>query len=211
VLDLAAGTGKLTRELVPTGAEVVAVEPVEGMRAELAEALPAVRALAGTAERIPLPDAAVDAVTVAQAFHWFDGPAALAEIHRVLAGGGRLGLLWNVMDREVAWVDAVQRAVHAHRGESPWYTSHRWQRAFEGRDGFGPLEAADVRNVQVVDPEGVVERVASVSFIATLEPAANAAVLDEIRSIVAAHPETRGKRTIEIPYRTEVFWCERRS
>jgi len=211
VLDMAAGTGKLTRELVPTGAEVVAVEPVDGMRAELAAALPGVRVLAGTAERIPLPDGAVDAVTVAQAFHWFDGPTALAEIHRVLAEGRRLGLVWNVMDRDVAWVDAVQRLVHAHRGASPWYTDRGWRRAFEDQPWFGPLTAETVRNVQVVEPEGVVDRIASVSFIATLEPAAQKAVLDEVRGVVATHPETRGKRTIEIPYRTELFWCDRRS
>src|SRR5690606_25154234 len=90
VLDLAAGTGKLTRLLVPTGAEVVAVEPVAEMRAVLSAVLPGVEALDGTAEAIPLPDASVDAVTVAQAFHWFDPPVALAEIARVLRPGGTL-------------------------------------------------------------------------------------------------------------------------
>ena len=91
VLDLAAGTGKLTRLLVPTGAELVAVEPVEQMRAALARALPEVTALAGTAEDVPLPAASVDAVVAGSAFHWFRGEEALAEIHRVLRPDGRLG------------------------------------------------------------------------------------------------------------------------
>src|SRR4051812_40459047 len=92
VLDLAAGTGKLTRALAASEATVIAVEPVAEMRAALPES---VTALDGTAETIPLEAGSVDLVTVAQAFHWFDGPAALAEIHRVLVPGGRLAVLWN--------------------------------------------------------------------------------------------------------------------
>ena len=104
VLDLAAGTGKLTRLLVPTGAHVVAVEPVPAMRALLTD----VDALDGTAEAIPLPDASVDAVTVGQAFHWFDPPTALAEIDRVLRPGGRLQFADVVIHTEVS-EDARER------------------------------------------------------------------------------------------------------
>ncbi|MCU1502912.1 MAG: methyltransferase, partial [Ilumatobacteraceae bacterium] len=116
VLDLAAGTGKLTRALVDRGCEVVAVEPLANMRAQLADVLPAVALLDGTAEAIPLPDASIDSVFVGQAFHWFDQPAALAEIHRVLRPGGGLGLIWNDEDRSqheewVALVSAVKHEV----------------------------------------------------------------------------------------------------
>ena len=96
VVDLAAGTGKLTRLLVPSGATVIAIEPVDAMRRTLAAMLPRVPVVAGTAESMPLRDGSAGAVVAAQAFHWFDGEAALAEIHRVLAPGGRLGLVWNV-------------------------------------------------------------------------------------------------------------------
>ena len=92
VVDLAAGSGKLTRPLAALGCEVVAVEPVAEMRAAIG---PTARALEGTAEAIPLPDDSADAVTVGQAFHWFDGPKALAEIERVLRPGGALALVWN--------------------------------------------------------------------------------------------------------------------
>ena len=95
VVDVAAGTGKLTRELVSSGATVIAVEPVPAMRAVLEGVVPDATALAGTAEALPLDDASVDALVVAQAFHWFDGPAAVSEFHRVLRPGGRLGLIWN--------------------------------------------------------------------------------------------------------------------
>ena len=104
VLDLAAGTGKLTRSLVAAGHDVVAVEPAEEMLAHLRAAVPAAEALVGTAEAIPLPDASVDAVTVAQAFHWFDPPAALREIARVLRPDGALGLVWNTRDEREPWV-----------------------------------------------------------------------------------------------------------
>jgi SAM-dependent methyltransferase len=104
VLDLAAGTGKLTRALVARGLEVVAVEPLAEMRATLAAALPEVRALEGTAEAIPLPDASVDAIKVAQAWHWVDPERAAAEAARVLRPGGTLGLVWNRRDERVDWV-----------------------------------------------------------------------------------------------------------
>src|ERR687891_580880 len=142
VLDLAAGTGKLTRALAPTGVRLVAVEPVAAMRAKLAESLPAARVLAGTAERVPLADGSVDAVAVGQAFHWFDGDAALAEIHRVLRPGGRLGLVWNVRDEAVGWLAALTRLVDSHVGTGPTFRSGAWQRAFDSSSLFGPLQAA---------------------------------------------------------------------
>ena len=98
VLDLAAGTGKLTRLLVPSGANVIGSEPIPEMRAELERRVPQAVALGGTAERIPLVDQYVDAVTVAQAFHWFQAEEAVREIRRVLRPGGGLALIWNTRD-----------------------------------------------------------------------------------------------------------------
>ena len=209
VLDLAAGTGKLTRLLVPTGAFVVAVEPVEGMRAALTRSLPEVRALAGTAEAIPLPDASVDAVAVGQAFHWFDGDAALSEIHRVLRPGGRLGLIWNVKDESVDWIEKLGEIMEAYRGDAPRVASGAWKDAFERTTLFTPLQRARFAFVHEADFAAVVARVTSVSFIAALPPAEFARVVDCARALLTTHPQTKGRTTFELPYRTGVYWCER--
>jgi SAM-dependent methyltransferase len=188
VLDLAAGTGKLTRPLLETRAEVIAVEPVAEMRA----ALPAsARALDGTAERIPADDSSVDLVTVAQAFHWFDGDAALAEIHRVLRPGGRLALLWN------------RRVVDPHRAGTPTHRGEGWRAAFDRTTLFGPLEEHTFANEQHLDADGLEARVASISFIASLP-------YDERAEIVAAVRELAADGPVTIPYRTEVDLAERR-
>ena len=206
VLDLAAGTGKLTRVLHARGAEVVAVEPVDEMRDRLVDALPGIPVLAGTAEAIPLEDDAVDAVTVAQAFHWFDGPSAIREIHRVLRPEGRLGLLWNVMDQTVPWVERLQDRIHRHRGANPWYTGHGWRSAFDGAAEFSPLEHRAFRNVQEVDPAGLIDRIASISFIATLPSAQREAVFADALDILDAHEVPGPDGRFEIPYVTDVFW-----
>lgn len=210
VLDLAAGTGKLTRLLVPTGAELVAVEPVGEMRAALARALPGVTALAGTAEDIPLAADSVDAVVAGSAFHWFHGDEALAEIHRVLRPGGRLGLLWNVRDESVPWVAELTAIMEPHRGSAPRYRSGAWKEAFRRRAIFSPLRCAEFRHVHRLEPEAVVARVASVSFIAALGERDLADVLARVRALLAHDPATRGREVVELPYRSDVYWCSAR-
>src|SRR5688572_15855247 len=126
VCDLAAGTGKLTRRLVELGARVTAVEPVEAMRAQAEAAVPSATLLDGTAEAIPLDDGSFDVVTVAQAFHWFDAPAALAEIARVLRPGGRLAILWNERDESTAWVAEMSRVIHWHERTVSRYQHTDW-------------------------------------------------------------------------------------
>ena len=208
VLDLAAGTGKLTRALAPTGARLVAVEPVAAMRAKLAESLPQARVLAGTAERIPLADGSVDAVTVAQAFHWFDGDAALAQIHRVLRPSGRLGLVWNARDEAVPWVARLTELMEPQRGDTPGYRAGDWRLAFERTTQFTRFEHAEFRFEHELPPDGVVARVASVSFIAALPHVQREALLERVRRLLAEDPETRGRANVLLPYCTDVFWCE---
>jgi SAM-dependent methyltransferase len=210
VLDLAAGTGKLTRLLVPTGAELVTVEPVDEMREALARALPEVTALAGTAEDIPLAADSVDAVVVGSAFHWFHGDGALAEIHRVLRPGGRLGLLWNVREESVAWVAELTAIIEPHRGSVPRYRSGAWKEAFRRTAAFSPLRCAEFRHVHRLEPEAVVARVASVSFVAALGEPDLTDVLARARALLAHDPATQGREVVELPYRTDVYWCSAR-
>jgi SAM-dependent methyltransferase len=209
VLDLAAGTGKLTRRLAETGATVVAVEPVEAMRARLVRALPEGEALAGTAEAVPLRGRSVDAVTVGQAFHWFDGDAALAEIHRVLRPKGRLGLIWNVKDESVDWVRRLAEIIEPHRGDAPKVASGAWKDAFERTRLFTSLERARFAFVHETDLATVIARVTSISFIAALPDEEVERIVAQVRELVATHPETRGGNVFPLRYRTGVYWCER--
>lgn len=202
VLDLAAGTGKLTRLLVEGGADVVAVEPVAAMRAVLAEAMPDIAVLEGTAEAIPLAAASVDAVTVAQAFHWFNGEEALAEIHRVLRPGGGLALVWNAMDSGVEWVAALQGLVQGVRGSVPHYGGSPWRDAFQASRLFTPLTERTFGFKHELDEDGLVDRVASTSYVATLPDTDRRRLLDEVRALVAGVP-----RPLVLPYRTDVFCC----
>jgi SAM-dependent methyltransferase len=208
-LDLGAGTGKFTRLLIRTGATVIAVEPVAQMREQLAVALPAVGTLAATAQALPLAKASMDAVLCAQAFHWFANPAAVAEIHRVLRPGGRLGLVWNVRDESVDWVQQITRLITPHEGEVPRYYSGAWRRAF-GEGLFSAPELSTFHYVHGGDPESViVERFASVSFIAAMNDADKARMLEELRALIAAHPALRGRSFVEFPYQTHAYCCRR--
>jgi len=201
VLDLAAGTGKLTRALAASGTTVIAVEPVAEMRACLPSS---VRALDGTAERIPLEDASADLVTVAQAFHWFDGDAALAEIHRVLRPGGRLALLWNRRIEDAHINVAIEELVAPYRSDTPTHSGDAWRAAFDHTTLFGPLDAHVFPNDQVLDEDGLAARICSTSFIACLPELERVGVLVRARELVADGPAT-------VPYRTEVQVCERRT
>jgi SAM-dependent methyltransferase len=183
VLDLAAGTGKLTRPLLATGAEVLAVEPV----AEMRTVLPAgARGVDGTAEAMPLPDGRADAVTVAQAFHWFDGDAALAEIHRVLRSGGALALVWNRRRMDEPLNQAIEELIAPHRGHPSAFHTGAWRAAFERTKLFGPFEERVFSNEQSLDADGLVDRIASVSFIATLDEQERTKVLQAARALPGA-------------------------
>jgi SAM-dependent methyltransferase len=199
VLDLAAGTGALTRPLLETGADVVAVEPVAEMRA----ALPAgARSLDGTAEAIPLDASSVDAVTVAQAFHWFDGDAALAEIHRVLRPGGLLAIVWNRRIDDDPANRALAGIIEPHRADTPTHRGDPWRAAFDRTALFGPLEQHVFANEQNLDADGLEARVISISFVASLPDAERARVAEAARALAAAGP-------VRLPYRTELYLARR--
>jgi SAM-dependent methyltransferase len=208
--DLAAGTGKLTRLLAASTSGLFAIEPVAGMRTVLHGLLPRLPIAAGTAEAMPVATATLDAVTVAQAFHWFDFDAAVAELARVLRPAGRLGLVWNARDRTREWVDLVWSVMDRVEKRAPWRDHENWRdSAARAMPGFGPLHDAQFFHEQALAPNDVVRRVASVSHVAVLPAAEREAVLDEVREILATHPETRGRQSVAIPYRVDCFWTER--
>jgi MOSC domain-containing protein YiiM/SAM-dependent methyltransferase len=211
VLDLAAGTGKLTRQLVGTGAEIVAVEPVEEMRAKLVAAVPSAEALDGTAERIPIPNHSVDAVVVAQAFHWFDGIRALSEIRRVLAPGGRLGIVWQSRDPIRPWIDRLNEIIDGAASGQPRYRGDAWRATFEVTALFDPLQSASFPHVQRGDVETMVDRVASISYVASLPDERRSEVLSAVRDLLATDPDTAGAEVIELPYRADVYWTRPRA
>jgi SAM-dependent methyltransferase len=208
VADVGAGTGKLTALLVPSGAQLVAVEPVAAMRERLAAALPGVRVLDGTAERLPLADASMDLVVAGQAFHWFATAAALAEFARVLAPDRRLGLIWNTMDEQVDWVAQAVGVVDRHQGDAPRHKSGRWRQAFEGQPHFGPLTHARFAHTDRRPLAAMVDRLGSTSFIAALDDGERAAVLAEVQAVLRRVSAPDG--TVSMPYLTDV-WTARRS
>jgi SAM-dependent methyltransferase len=203
VCDLAAGTGKLTRLLVPLGADVIAAEPVAGMRAQFRTVLPDTTLVASTAEHLAFANERLDAVIVAQAWHWFDHDRAAAEVRRVLRPGGRLGLLWNARDRSIDWVDEVWSIMDRVEKRAPWRNHDSWRTDSIEMEGFGVSALTEFRHEQVLPPAAVVQRVASVSHVAVLPDAERAAVLDEVRAVLAGHDVTRGQTVVSLPYRVD--------
>jgi ubiquinone/menaquinone biosynthesis C-methylase UbiE len=204
VLDLAAGTGKLTRLLAGRFASVTAVEPLPGMRAVLEVEVPGALALAGTAEAIPLADASVDAVFVAEAFHWFDPAGAVAELARVLRPGGGVAVLYNQLDWQDAsspWRAEANHVFHRHRlpaDEIDPYDQKPWRAALSA---IGELSDDAVEgNVQRLDPAGVEAMYASFSGLAGLPPDRRDLALAEIRGVLERHRV----REVELGYRTEI-------
>ena len=203
VIDLGAGTGKFTRMLRPTGARIIAIEPVPAMRDELGRAVLGVEILDGCAEAIPCADGSADAITAAQAFHWFAGVPALTEMHRVLREGGGLGLIWNRRDQGDALQASLDAIIRRYRGRAPAHEANSWREVIQSSPLFQPAGERQFRYAQVVDPDGLVDRVLSISFIAMLGERDRAAVAEELRDLA------RGQALFALPYRTDVFLFRR--
>ncbi len=210
VLDLGAGTGKLTVLLAALGADVTAVDRDESMLAGLRRQVPSVRALPGPAEAIPLPDGSVDAVLCGQSLHWFDLPRALPEIARVLADGGVLGALWNNDDDRVPWVAGLHEA--AEGAASPSLTVRRLQAASFGPGQFGesfaPAERGEFPNSQPRTAQTLLATVATHSKMLVMPPAERERLLGQVRAYLASRPEAAGE--FELPMVTTTLRAVRR-
>jgi len=203
VCDLAAGTGKLTRLLAETGADVIAIEPVPGMREELKAAVPTADVRDGVAEEIPLPDGAVELVTVAQAFHWFRFDEAVAEIHRVLAPGGSVAILFNERDERVPWVKTWNEVIEWHSRRVAQYQGTDW-RAVLARGGFPDVSYHRVEWLQPMTRALIASRVKSVSYVAELDAAGQQDYVDRVLRLVADFDEP-----FDLPYITHVWTASR--
>jgi SAM-dependent methyltransferase len=194
VLDLGAGTGKLTTRLVERGLDVVAVDPIPEMLDVLRTSLPDTPALLGTAEEIPLPDNSVDAVLVAQAWHWFDPARAIPEVLRVLRPGGRLGLVWNTRDERLGWVRELGRII----GSDADPVSERVKLP----PPFTDLERHRVEWTNYLTPQALIDLVASRSYCITSPADVRTKTLDRVRELLATHPALANNNGLALPYIT---------
>jgi ubiquinone/menaquinone biosynthesis C-methylase UbiE len=202
VVDVGAGTGKLTRLLPSSGARVIAVEPVTEMRAKLH----GFEALDGTAESLPLGDASADVITVAQALHWFDLDRALPEFHRVLRPGGHLALFWNSRDLDDPLQNGVEELLRPIRGTVATQLERAWRKPLDRSSLFGPVEERSFRYEQQFTADDLCDRVASTSFVATLSPVEREELLVRVRALTHGLAEP-----FPFPYKTEVYVIPRTS
>jgi SAM-dependent methyltransferase len=203
VLDLGAGTGKLTRVLTARYRRVIAVEPLDGMRSILERVVPDAETHAGSAEAIPVADASVDAVFAAQAFHWFANDEAVTEIARVLRPGGLLCLVWNGPDEERAspLPEAYQAYLDELRSVAAFNSAPPWQEVI-ARGPFGDVQEDGVPHDHVLDRNGLLDNARTVSWIASRPDVEQAAIIERLGGLLA-------DRTYAIPNRANVMWTVR--
>ena len=204
VVDVGAGTGKLTRALERSGATLIAVEPIAGMREILARRVPRARLLDAVAEALPLADASIDAVAVGQAFHWFDGPRALDEFARVLRPDGRLALASNLRDRDDPLMVALEGIMEPYRRGAP--SNHAESPSAFGEEAPFEFEHSyTLPFVELRDRAELVDRIVSVSFIAALPNADKREVIDRVEALAGS------ATLIELNYLSEVTLYRRKA
>jgi len=203
VVDLGAGTGKLTRALVARGCDVVAIEPVAEMRAAITAP---VRVRPGSAENTGLPAASADAVTIAQAFHWFNAPLALAEIHRILRPGGVLALIWNQRQRYDSLQDRLCALLEPHCRKGTPVPEGAWRTAFTATSLFESLHEETFANEQVVDAAGLADQIRSIGYVASLHESERSALLEEVCAL-AGDGVVVVRYVVELQITTRCNWC----
>jgi ubiquinone/menaquinone biosynthesis C-methylase UbiE len=208
VLDLAAGTGKLTKALKNTGVCLYAVEPVAEMRAVFSKQFPEIPIMEGQAEAIALPPGTVDTVVVGTAFHWFEGEKALNEIARVLKPGGSLGLVWNVFDIEVEWVKQIGLVLQKYE-KNTIPTKHKWEEAFQKNASFSALKHLRYTYSYQGNAQDVIARLCSAKVMGILSQEKREQLVNEVLAVLQTHPDTQGKESFDIPYRVEIYWCHK--
>ena len=199
VVELGAGTGIFTSQLIAAGVEPLAIEPVAAMRQSIVAAHPGLTVVDGTAEHTGLHDHSVDTVVAAQAFHWFDHDKTLVEMQRILRPGGIVVCVWNVLDDSVDWVRRYTEIVDRFAGDTPRHRTMKWRNAIETHPDFELIDDWTTPNPKPSTPQDVLDRALSTSFIAALDPRAQRAVLSELRTVTSELGEH-----LEFPYRSEL-------
>lgn len=203
VLDVGAGTGKLTRGLIALGHRVTAVDPDQQMLDKLTASSPGLHdAHQGRAEALPLPDASVDVITAGQAFHWFDRPRALPELRRVLKPGGVLAPIWNMRDESVDWVDQLTEIVGNSRGELT--PTDATEPGYFAPD-FDEVEVRVFRHGKPLDRSGLIRLVQSRSYYLTADAERRRELTEAVGRLADTHPDLAGKEAFTMPYVTCAF------
>jgi SAM-dependent methyltransferase len=205
VADVGAGTGKLTRALVESGADVVAVDPDSEMLAALRTALPAVPTFVGTAEALPIPDSSMDAVVLGQAWHWVDPPSASKEVARVLRPAGVLGLVWNIRDDREPWVARMTAIMHGSNAEIMMVEGGPRVVA-----PFGELESRLFEWSRPMTADRLLAMARSRSYLITAPDVVRSRIEGALRDLFAELPALADGGSIELPYVTHAFRALRR-
>lgn len=201
VADAGAGTGKLTRTIAETGADVVAIDPDPAMLAALRERVHGVPTFVGTAERMPLPDASIDALLLGQAWHWVDPQLGAAEASRVLRPGGVLGLVWNIRDEGEPWVARLTAVMHGSHAEEMIAAGGPRVAA-----PFGALERRTWTWTRTITRDALLDMVASRSYVITAPADERSRILDGVAELFEAQRRVEnGVEVADLPYRTEAF------
>lgn len=211
-IEVAAGTGKLTRELVARGLEVTAVEPVAAMRALLERSLPGVRVLDGTAERMPVGDATAAFAAAGTAFHWFEPEAATRELVRVLEPGGGLFLVWNLRDLADPFMERlarIQEGWRTARASLPFSLDDRSARGVLPGGRFGAVGEATTRQTHILDRAGLIDRMRSISYVGAMEPDERERELGRVRAFLDAEGAGADDATVELRYVVRGFLFRR--
>ena len=210
IVDLGAGTGKLTRLLGPIGArDVVAIEPVAAMRDNLKKIPLITKVIDGSAEHIPFDDHTVDMIICGQSFHWFAHHRALKEFNRVLKPNGFLILMWNQTDESgKAWAEKIAKHVDTLKpNDVPRYKTMEWKAAFDNQTLFSELHQQQFSHTQRITLDMAVNRILSTSFVAALPAEQQAKLVEDVRKMLADVDELRGVQELDIVHHTDVYWC----
>jgi SAM-dependent methyltransferase len=207
VVDIGAGTGKLTKQLVKTRAKVIAVEPIPGMRKVLRRTVPGVKIVPRKGEDTGLPSGSVDLITVAQAFHWLDAKKALREFRRILRPGGGLAIIYNWRTHDGAWGMAARKLLDEYRPKRFHELGRKWRKKFTKDTGFTRLVRFYYANSQTLSRKMFVERYMSLSFIAALPTGRRQEFHQKLDSHLRSLTARTGRKTFTIKYRGRIYWC----